>query len=253
MKRPARILTGTLALLALAALVNFAPMASLGMPGMETMTFQGITVLARPADRADAERLAARVHDQAGEVAAALRTGDTSDIGIIVYPSRKDLHRKTIGLAGAFLPDWFIGDNTRDWVLITSPGNPGPSHSRESIEQAAVHEYAHVLTDRINRKLGHWLKEGIALYLAGQAPSSDSVRSYAGISWEEFSRPNALQFAQVGGYTLAYTLVEYLKELYGWESVLRLLPDDANMKLVLGVDQRELFEAWKAWLPTRRG
>jgi len=200
---------------------------------------------------ADAERLAARVDKQAGGVAQALVMRDTEGIGIIVYPSRKDLHRKTIGLVGAFLPDWFIGDNTREWVLITSPSNPGPSHSRESIEQAAVHEYVHVLTDRINKGLGYWLKEGIALNLAGQEPSSGSVRGYSAIGWEEYSKPSALQFAEVGGYTLAYTLVQYIITRYGWEAVIRLLPAEASMERVLGMSPRELFDEWKAWLQTR--
>jgi len=248
MIRPLKIALWTIAFLVFVAAINFAPMASLGMPGMNEYTFHGMRVLASPADQADGERLAARIAKQAGAVTKALGISDNAGIGMIVYPSHKDLHRKTIGLAGAFLPDWFIGDNTRDWVLITSPSNPGPAHSRESIEQAAVHEYVHVLTDRINTKLGYWLKEGLALYLAGQQPSSGSVRTYASISWEAYSRPNALQFAEVGGYTLAYTLVQFITERYGWEAVVDLLPADATIEKVLGVSPRGLFDEWKVWL-----
>jgi hypothetical protein len=250
MTRPIKIAVRALAVLALAALVNFAPMASLGMPGMKEYGFHGIRVLAKPGDQADAERLAARVERQAGAVAEALGVEDSAGIGIIVYPSHKDLHRKTIGFAGALLPDWFIGDNTKDWVLITSPANPGPSHSRESIEQAAVHEYVHVLTDRVNKGLGYWLKEGIALYLAGQEPSIESIRSYTGIRWEDYSRPSALQFAEVGGYTLAHALIQYIVERYGWDAVVSLVPAGASMEAVLGLSPRALFNEWKAWLPT---
>jgi len=135
-------------------------------------------------------------------------------------------------------------------VLITTPGKPGPAHSRESVEQAAVHEYVHVLTDRINKGLGYWLKEGIALYLAGQKPSIDSVHRYAAIPWEEYSRPNELQFAEVGGYTLAYTLVQYITEQYGWEAVVSLLPSGASIEQSLGLSPRGLFDEWKAWIHT---
>ncbi|MBU0934720.1 MAG: hypothetical protein KKC64_03825 [Spirochaetes bacterium] len=248
MKRPLKIAVWILIALALAILVNFAPMASLGMSGMKEYRFYGMRVLAKPGDQAEAERLAARIERQAGAVSQALGVADTADIGIIVYPSRKDLHRKTIGFAGAFLPDWFIGDNTKDWVLITSPANPGPSHSRESIEQAAVHEYVHVLTDRVNKGLGYWLKEGIALYLAGQEPSPGSVSPHADITWEEYSKPSALQFARVGGYSLAHTLVEYIIERFGWEAVVRLVPADASTEAILGLSSRALFDDWKAWL-----
>lgn len=248
MKRPLKIAVRAFMAIALAALVNFAPMASLGMPGMKEYRYHGMRVLAKPGDQADAERLASRIERQAGAVAEALGMEDTEGIGIIVYPSRKDLHRKTIGFAGAFLPDWFIGDNTKDWVLITSPANPGPSHSRESIEQAAVHEYVHVLTDRVNKGLGYWLKEGIALYLAGQEPSTESIRSYAGIRWEDYSTPSALQFAEVGGYTLAHALIQYIVERYGWDAVVSLVPADADMEAVIGIGPRALFDEWKARL-----
>ena len=251
MIRPLKFTLLTIAFLLIATGINFATMATPLMPGMKEYSFHGMRVLARPADKADGERLAALIASQAGDVTQALGMADNAGIGMIVYPSHKDLHRKTIGFAGAFLPDWFIGDNTRDWVLITSPANPGPSHSRESIEQAAVHEYVHVLTDRINKGLGYWLKEGIALYLAGQQPSPDSVRRYASISWEDYSRPSALQFAEVGGYMLAYTLVQYITGIYGWDAVVRLIPAMADMEEVLGVDPRGLFDEWKTWLATQ--
>jgi len=92
------------------------------------------------------------------------------------------------------------------------------------------------------------MKEGIALYLAGQQPSSGSVRSYAAIRWEDYSRPSALQFADVGGYTLAYTLVQFITERYGWEAVVRLIPAGADMETILDVDTRGLFDEWKVWL-----
>ena len=246
MNKPLRITLIATAALSLATLVNFAPMASLRLPGMREYTFSGMTVIAMPFDRPEAERIAARIAKQSASVSEALGTADTDSIGVIIYPDRKDLHRKTIGLAGALLPNWFIGDNTRSYVLITSPAAPGPSHDRGSIERAAVHEYIHVLTDRRNKQLGYWLKEGIALYLAGQIPSPSSVRSYADLSWEEFSRPNALQFAELGGYSLAYTFIEYLREHYGWDAVVGLTAPDATFDAVLGCGERELYDRWIA-------
>ena len=157
---------------------------------------------------------------------------------------RAALKRKTLGLAGHFLPDWFIGRNTRDYVLITSPASPGPEHTRESVIQAAVHEYVHVLTDRRNPRLGYWLKEGIALYLADQRPEIQAIRATRDITLAEFSSPNAIQFANVGGYTLAYTLIAYLDEAYGWESVIALTAPGATYESVLGKDARSVFEEW---------
>ena len=234
-------------IITLAAIINFIPMVSLKVPGMKEYSFHDILVYALDKDEAEAERVAERISRRSAEVATALGAGDGA-VKVILYPDQKALHRKTIGLAGMFLPDWFIGDNTREYVLITSPAEPGPSHSRESVEQAAVHEYVHVLTDRRNKKLGYWFKEGIALYLAEQVPSRQSLRAASHITWEEYSRPSALQFARVGGYSLAYTLIEYIMEKHGWNAVIQLVEPDTDCASVLGYDDRTLFEEWKTWL-----
>lgn len=233
---------GTLAL-------NCLPMVSLKTPGMERFSAHGIELFAEPQDREEALQLARRIDSQSRAIVEALEIESSNDFGVIVYPGRKALHRKTIGLAGmVLLPDWFIGDNTREYVLITSPAVPGPSHSRESIEQAAVHEYVHLLTDRRNKALGYWLKEGFALYLAEQRPDSAALRQHRDITWEEFSRPSALQFAEVGGYSLAYNMMEHLVERYGWDRVVMLTAPGENWESVLGVSKRTVFEEWKRGL-----
>jgi hypothetical protein len=247
MNKPLLIIFLIASIITLAAIINFIPMVSLKMPGMKEYSLHGITVYAMEKDAPEAERVAERIARNSAEVAAALGAGDAA-VEVILYPDQKALHRKTIGLAGVFLPDWFIGDNTREYVLITSPAAPGPSHSRESVEQAAVHEYVHVLTDRRNKKLGYWFKEGIALYMAEQEPTRESLRAVSHITWEEYSRPSALQFARVGGYSLAYTLIEYIVERHGWDTVIRLVEPEANLESVLGYGERKLFEEWKTWL-----
>jgi hypothetical protein len=238
------IVAGSLAAL---AAINFAPMVSLKVPGMHRYTASGITVHAMPKDAVEVEVVAARIAERSAAIVQALGGGSQDQVGLIIYPSRKALHRKTIGFAGAFLPDWFIGDNTKRYVLITSPGAPGPSHSRESITQAAVHEYVHVITDRANHDLGYWLKEGIALYLADQRPQPEMILAHADITYAEFAAPSALQFAAVGGYALAYTLVEYLTVVYGWDRVVQLSLPGATYQSVLGVPEKTLFEQWRAW------
>ena len=98
--------------------------------------------------------------------------------------------------------------------------------------------------------MGYWLKEGFALYLAEQKPSVANIRAHRDISYEEFSNPNALQFAEVGGYTLAYTMMEYLDENCGWENVLGFLTPGATFESVTGQTAPEFFAGWKTWLKT---
>lgn len=244
MKHTLRIVLIVLAGIATLAAVNFAPMISLKTPGMREYTANGITVYATEKDSEEVETLTARIAEQSAGVTDALGGADGTDVGVIIYADQKALHRKTIGLAGALLPSWFIGDNTKEYVLITSPAEPGPSHTRESIEQAAVHEYVHVMTDRVYKQLGYWLKEGIALYLAEQTPESAAIRTHSDLTWEEFSNPNAIQFAEVGGYTMAYTLIEYLEANHGWQTVVDLVSGRADYQSALGMSERELYDRW---------
>jgi hypothetical protein len=215
---------------------------------MREYSSHGMTVYAVPDDHAEVERIAGRIAEQGAAIASAIAPEDTAGISVIIYPGNGALHRKKVGLAGALLPDWYIGDNTRNYVLITSPANPGSMHDRESVERAAVHEYVHVLTDRVNHRLDHWLKEGIALYLAEQTPDLGAIRSMRDLTWEEYSRGGPIHFANVGGYTLAYTLIHYVDQNYGWDSVVALLDRDATWESVLGISERELFDDWTAAL-----
>lgn len=252
MKAVLRIVLIVFASVAVLVAINFAPMVSLKTPAMREYTAHGLTVWAAPTDVDEVEPLAARVASQSAAVVEALDGVDASGVEIIVYPNRDALKRKTFGLAGMLmLPDWFIGRNTTDYVLIASPGEPGPAHTRESIVQASVHEYVHVMTDRRHREMGYWMKEGIALYLAGQVPDESAVRRHSDLTWAEFSSPNAMQFAEVGGYTLAYTMIEYLIDRYGWDAVVGLVDPQASYESVLGVTERELFDEWIATVRTR--
>jgi len=248
MKKALRIAAIVVGSIAAIAAINFAPMVSLKTPGMREYVANGIRVYAVAADEAETGRVTRRIVQQSARITSSLGAEAADDIAIIIYPDRTALHRKTIGLAGMLLPDWFIGDNTREFVLITSPAQPGPAHTRDSIEQAAVHEYVHLLTDRRNRDLGYWLKEGIALYLAGQVPGVESIRWHRDITWAEYATPGALRFAEVGGYTLAYTLVDYLARKHGWDTVVALTAPGASFESVLGLGEREIFDAWRTEL-----
>jgi len=231
-------------------LVNFSPMLSIHTPGMNMYEAEGITVYAVEADADEVPRIAGRIADSRDRVVSSLGDAEPEVIDVVIYPNAWALKRKTIGLAGVLLPDWYIGKNTDDSVLIVSPEKPGPSHTRESVEQAAVHEFVHVLTDRQHKQMGYWLKEGFALYLAQQKPNLSAVRAHRDITYEEFSTPNAMQFANVGGYSLAYKMMEYLETEYGWEKVLGFLTPGTTYEDVTGITKQDFFTQWKGWLET---
>ena len=237
--------TGSLVLL---GLINFSPLISLKTVKMKEYSYEGITVFAEEKDSDNAEVLAKKINDKRNKIVDALGYSEEQSIGVIIYSNRKVLHRKTIGFARVFLPDWYIGKNTKDFVLITSPSNPGPQHNRESIEKAAIHEYVHAMTDRKNKMMGYWLKEGFALYLAEQTPDMAAVWNFSDITYKEYKTENPLEFANTGGYYLAYIYMQYLDNKFGWDKILGFLDPEKTFEDVLGIKEEEVFAQWKSEL-----
>jgi len=233
------------------AAINFIPMASTKTRAMNSYVFSGIPCYAEEQDKEEAAILAETIADHSEPITQSLGENLARDIEIIVYPSHKALHRKTIGFAGIFLPDWYIGNNTQDLVQITSPRNPGPSHSREAVIQAAVHEYVHLLTDRKNIKMDLWLKEGFAVYLSKQQPNRMNITQAMDLTIEEFNTRDSLNFSKAGGYYMAHEMMVYLEETYGWDSVLSFLEPGSSFKSVTGLNKEAFLTQWKVWMKKR--
>jgi len=250
MKKMLKVVFVLLGMIILLALINFVPLASLKTRNMQSVVIDGIHVYAEPKDFANAERIVSNIIVSSNKIHKALGMNEEQDIELFIYPDRKALHRKTIGFAGFFLPDWYIGRNNTESVFITSPSEPGPQHTRESIEKAAVHEYVHAMTDRRNKRMGYWMKEAFALYLAEQVPQLSSVRGSDDITFAEYKTQNPMEFANVGGYSLSYTYMEFLIEEIGWERVLGFLDSNKTFEEITGQKEEDVFQQWKNWLST---
>jgi hypothetical protein len=55
-------------------------------------------------------------------------------------------------------------------------------------------------------------------------------------------------FADIDGFRSSYALVDFVKENWGWETVLKLLEDYASFEKILGVSKDELKEQWILFL-----
>ncbi|QEN06696.1 hypothetical protein EXM22_01320 [Oceanispirochaeta crateris] len=240
-----KIILGTT--LSLGAL-NFLPLLDLKTRNMQAYNLEGIIVYAEKKDLAEGKIIVEKIKNSSQKINASLRFAEEQNVDIIIYPNRKVLHRKTFGYAGWFLPDWYIGKNTKNYVMITSPSEPGPQHTRESIKKAAVHEYVHALTDRKNKKIDYWMKEAFALYLANQKPERSSIFKFKDITFSEYKTQNPIKFAGVGGYSLSYTFMEYLKNEFGWERIIGFLDPEKSFEMITGKSEIEVFNDWKTWL-----
>jgi len=176
---------------------------------------------------------------------------EKSKIKIFIYDKQSTFQTKKYGLITLlFNLDWYIGDNIGSTVILTSPANPGRLHNYKSIKQSLPHEMVHAYEYLINPKMKEWLKEGIALYLTnGGQLKKGELQNVKIPSFEDIQTENPIKFANIGGYVLANTYIEYLDKKYGWHKVLQLLKTN-NYKKIFQKSDKEIYDEWVNYIVT---
>jgi hypothetical protein len=133
-------------------------------------------------------------------------------------------------------------------VILTSPANPGNAHDYESVKGAGVHEMVHAYNSLLNLRMPLWVTEGMALYLTGQKPREDLYSTYYFVpSIEQTHTGSPIEFADIGGYDFAYTYIEYLNSVFGWEKVL-VFAKSNDFVSAFGKDEVNVYDGWIAFL-----
>lgn len=170
-------------------------------------------------------------------------------IKIYIYDNQKTMQCKKYGYLALFLHlDWYIGDNIRTKVILTSPANPGKVHTYEENKQAVLHEMVHAYISTINPDIRLWLTEGMALYLANREPFYKAYLKEMKVPDFKATRTgNPVKFSNMGGYTFSSTYIEYLKQEYGWDRVKKLIKTE-DWEKALGKSEKEIYQDWVQYL-----
>ena len=221
------------------------PLIRSGMVASETEHF---VFHALPQTAAAVDEVAPIMEKYYKRVTDVLQYQPHTKISVVIYASQRDFHRSARGRILDFIDAaWFVGDNRNDSVLMVSPQVVNPVHKAEAIVQVSVHEFVHVIEDRINPNLPLYLHEGIALYLADQPmrfPITQPLSDLPDADTLFQRRKNAitsLTFGNNGGYHLAYLLVEYWVGEYGEESLPALLRNPTHLEDVAGKDYKAVY------------
>lgn len=185
-------------------------------------------------------------------ISTGLNTKRISPITVFVYPSLKSFH-SILPMKDA--PGWVAGKAWgKDEIHIVSLNNPGPSHNRESILTISVHEFAHCATANITELTPDfpcWLSEGIALYFAGQFQNPKDF-----VYIREGKYPSlALLSDQVNGlekvYEVSYTLVEYIVDTWGDDSLHDLVLNRGDIRKTLGISEQDFEAGWHGYIEAK--
>ena len=247
-KKALKVLLGLVIICLLLVCINFIPVFNLKTKGMQCLEGNWINVYYEK-EEAAAKDVFAFADANTEAIAKKLGFVEKPDVTIHIYDSQSTMQMKKYGFIGPALGlDWYIGDNIRTDVILTSPANPGDYHDYESVKNAVMHEVVHAYVSVMNPDIHLWLTEGMALYLANGEPFYKRYLSTMTLpTYEETCTRNPIEFSDCGGYMLAHIYIEYLDKQYGWDKVLELIRTE-DYEACLGRTQKAVYDEWITYL-----
>lgn len=247
-KKPLVILAGVAMAFALLALVNFIPTFNLKTADMSVLEGEWVNVYYEDEENA-AEDVFNYADAETEAIARKLGFSEKQDVNVYIYDQQRTMQRKKYGFIGPMLGlDWYIGDNIKTNVILTSPANPGKVHTYDNNKYAVTHEIVHAYISVKNPGIRLWLTEGTALYLSNGEPFFREYIDNMGIpTYEQTRTRNPITFSNCGGYNFAHIYVEYLDKTYGWDKVLELIETEDYEK-VFGKSSEEIYDEWVEYI-----
>ena len=181
-----------------------------------------------------------------------LKSESREGIIVEIYPHLTAFH-EAIGQPHS--PDWAVGYGGEGKIQIVSPLNPGPHHSFDTILKVAVHEMTHVITARmLTQRIPTWLNEGIALYESQTAENireallpnieQNLIPTFADLDITPDGSSDINTFVDHNGYEYSYTIVEFIVDRYGYDSLAALLHSPQDFTEIFGLNEDEFYGEW---------
>ncbi|ALB45400.1 peptidase MA family metallohydrolase [Clostridium beijerinckii] len=172
---------------------------------------------------------------------------------IEIHPDHNELHM-ALGFPNA--PDWVRGGIGVGKIVIASPLNPPPGSDFYNVLNTAVHEFVHMIVNKINDNTPRWLNEGIACYEAKDNNENWIIKTVqnglenniiptfkeldTGADFETFFARN--------GYQYSYTIVESIIKLFGYEKLRNLIKEPNSIVEIFGMTEEELQNKWNDYI-----
>lgn len=177
-------------------------------------------------------------------------------IDVFIYPDLETFHANAFWPADN-PPNWFVGQCLeKDVIKFISPLSPGPAGTYESILETSIHEFVHAFNFQIVRtrqRIPVWLFEGFASYAAGfPQPNRIVIRqriNSSGVPTLDFL-DNDSHLIDENLYSFNYTVVEYIVDEFGYESLNRFLKIHTRFEDAFGAGMtKAVFEdGWQQFV-----
>lgn len=170
----------------------------------------------------------------------------------LVIEIHQDLNQLHIALGFPDAPGWIRGGLGVGKIVIASPLNPPPGSDFNNVVNTAVHEFVHIVVNKINRNTPRWLNEGIACFEAkdnsekwiretvknglinGEIPAFKDLDT--GEDFETFFKLN--------GYQYSYTIIESIIGEFGYKKLCELIKTPNNFVEIFNFSEDEFEKRW---------
>lgn len=210
-----------------------------------------VTVYYQTGDEKGAGEVFTYLEKTAGQIRSKLQFSSPKPTEVFLYPEQKSLWIRKYGLITLIgAPDWYIGDNKGEKVLLVSPYArlKGNDNDHDSILEAATHELVHTINYQLNPRLSYWLDNGVATFLSAQSPPPGFVRDIPVPSLAEMKSQDEKQFGNIGGYQYSYTYIDFINSQYGWNAVLDLVTGKKTYQEIFNKPEQDLYQEWRSYL-----
>ena len=228
--------------------ISIMPTLTLKQKGMETYVGQNVNVYYEKEDEA-AYDVFTCAESEILLLSEKLGIELDHSINIYVYDKQETFQTKKYGLFIKLINlKWYVGDNVKDEVILTSPASDGLLYTYDSMVEITLHELVHTMNYQMNPKMSLWINEGVALYLTNGNPPRYLLDYYMDTpSLKQMKTANPIAFSNMGGYDFSYTYIKFIDETYGWDYVLHLMRV-MNYEEVFGKSEEVIYDEWIRFL-----
>ncbi|WP_435923559.1 hypothetical protein [Paenibacillus sp. DYY-L-2] len=141
-------------------------------------------------------------------------------------------------------------------IKVYTPVDLEDPNTRKDYTDQVTHELVHAIIQQINPNVGRtkWLDEGTAYYASNQFEEEFASKINSGFAFldfpalEQFRKPS--YFNQAGGAAYFYsgTLIHYIVEKYGIETLNEIIRKPKKIEKILDTSIENLYADWESSL-----
>lgn len=195
-------------------------------------------------DKESAQKTLAIAEKNFSKLTSDFRHEYSTKINLYVFSSVQEKNN-AIGFPSA--PAWLVNTYFADShsFFTVSPDNPGPIHSTESILALNIVGLTNLFIRDMpgGKNVPGWFCLGIGIWFAdwvNKAVLSELANNHTLI-------PSIDQLDGIDQrlrQSCSYSIVEYINQHWGWETILALLADFSSFEKILGITQHEFEIQW---------